>query len=54
VGEDLLRKLLNPDPTKRISLKEAMEHPWVNEGNREIEKVKTLMPFLYLTNSFIL
>lgn len=31
-GEDLLRKLLNPDPVKRISLKEAMEHPWVNEG----------------------
>jgi Neu-associated kinase len=31
-GEDLLRKLLNPDPTKRISLKEAMEHPWINEG----------------------
>lgn len=31
-GEDLLRKLLNPDPVKRISLKEAMEHQWVNEG----------------------
>jgi Neu-associated kinase len=31
-GEDLLRKLLNPDPVKRISLKEAMEHPWLNEG----------------------
>ncbi len=33
VGEDLLRKLLNSDPTKRISLKEAMEHDWVNEGD---------------------
>jgi Neu-associated kinase len=31
-GEDLLRKLLNPDPLKRISLKEAMEHPWLSEG----------------------
>jgi serine/threonine protein kinase len=31
-GEDLLRKLLNPDPSKRISLKEAMDHPWINEG----------------------
>jgi Neu-associated kinase len=31
-GEELLRKLLNPDPIKRISLKEAMEHPWLNEG----------------------
>ena len=31
-GEDLLRKLLNPDPVKRITLKEAMEHAWINEG----------------------
>lgn len=41
-GEDLLRKLLNPDPVKRISLKEAMEHPWVNEGY-----ASQLKPFPY-------
>jgi Neu-associated kinase len=41
-GEDLLRKLLNPDPLKRISLKEAMEHPWINEGY-----TSTLKPFPY-------
>lgn len=41
-GEDLLRKLLNPDPSKRISLKEAMEHPWINEGFSSV-----LKPFPY-------
>lgn len=38
----MLRKLLNPDPVKRISLKEAMEHPWVNEGY-----ASQLKPFPY-------
>ncbi|RNA12149.1 serine threonine- kinase MARK2-like isoform X1 [Brachionus plicatilis] len=41
-GEDLLKKLLNPDPIKRISLKEAMEHPWLNEGYANL-----LKPFPY-------
>lgn len=41
-GEELLRKLLNPDPTKRISLKEAMEHAWLNEGY-----ANPLKPFPY-------
>lgn len=41
-GEDLLRRLLNPDPLKRISLKEAMEHPWINEGYSNV-----LKPFPY-------
>jgi Neu-associated kinase len=41
-GEDLLRKLLNPDPVKRISLKEAMEHAWLNEGY-----ANPLKPFPY-------
>lgn len=34
--------MLNPDPIKRISLKEAMEHPWVNEGYASL-----LKPFPY-------
>ena len=38
----MLKKLLNPDPIKRISLKEAMEHPWVNEGYASL-----LKPFPY-------
>lgn len=41
-GEDLLRKLLNPDPARRISLKEAMEHSWLNEGY-----ANPLKPFPY-------
>ncbi len=41
-GEELLRKLLNPDPARRISLKEAMEHSWLNEGY-----ANPLKPFPY-------
>ena len=37
-----MRRLLNPDPLKRISLKEAMEHPWINEGYSNV-----LKPFPY-------
>ncbi|XP_063404988.1 hormonally up-regulated neu tumor-associated kinase-like [Mytilus trossulus] len=29
---DLIRKLLTPDPDKRITLTEAMKHPWIAEG----------------------
>jgi len=28
-AKDLIRKLLNIDSEKRISAKEALEHPWV-------------------------
>jgi Neu-associated kinase len=42
VGEDLLKKLLNSDPYKRITLKEAMDHDWVNEGYKTF-----LKPFPY-------
>ena len=41
-GEELLRKLLSPDPLKRISLKEAMEHAWLNDGY-----ANPLKPFPY-------
>lgn len=29
---DLIRRLLNPDPSKRISIKEIMKHPWHKIG----------------------
>ncbi|KAJ8315381.1 hypothetical protein KUTeg_007531 [Tegillarca granosa] len=31
---DLLKKFLNPDPDKRISLLEAMKHPWIAESRK--------------------
>ncbi|XP_064629382.1 serine/threonine-protein kinase par-1-like [Lineus longissimus] len=35
---DLVKKLLTSDPEKRISLREAMQHPWLTEGrNRPLE-----------------
>ncbi|XP_064594721.1 hormonally up-regulated neu tumor-associated kinase homolog A-like [Liolophura sinensis] len=37
---DLLRKFLTPDPEKRLSLGDAMKHPWVSEGkNRPLEPI---------------
>lgn len=29
---DLIKKLLNPDPDRRITLEEIMKHPWIAEG----------------------
>jgi serine/threonine protein kinase len=34
-GFDLLERLLELDPTKRISAKEAYLHPFVSGGDRE-------------------
>jgi len=28
----LIRRILNPDPTKRATIEEIREHPWVNKG----------------------
>lgn len=30
--KDLIRKLLEKDPKKRISAKNAMDHPWLKES----------------------
>ena len=29
-AQDLLSKILNPDPRERLSASEAMKHPWVS------------------------
>lgn len=34
--KDLLRKLLTVDPSKRISLQDVLEHPWI-EGHYKIK-----------------
>ncbi len=28
-GMDLLQRLLNPDPASRLSVQQALQHPWV-------------------------
>ncbi|KAH9508967.1 hypothetical protein Btru_048416 [Bulinus truncatus] len=35
---DLLKKFLNPDPTRRVTIAEAMCHPWLASGNKPIPR----------------
>ena len=39
-GLDLLEKMLVHDPTKRISAKDAMKHPYLNDVPKEIKNMK--------------
>lgn len=39
-GKDLLRKLLEKDPYKRISADSALKHPWF-EANKSKHRIKT-------------
>ena len=32
---ELLKKLLNPDPTQRISMDKLMQNEWINEGYKQ-------------------
>ncbi|CAL1539698.1 unnamed protein product [Lymnaea stagnalis] len=35
---DLLKKFLNPDPTRRVTISEALCHPWLAQGNKPIPR----------------
>ncbi|XP_071113089.1 serine/threonine-protein kinase MARK2-like isoform X1 [Haliotis cracherodii] len=38
-SRDLIRKFLTPDPNKRITLLDAMRHPWLTEGkNKSLDR----------------
>ncbi|KAK9714924.1 hypothetical protein RND81_06G131100 [Saponaria officinalis] len=37
-AKDLVRKMLNPDPMKRITPEEVLEHPWMKEGGDASDK----------------
>ncbi|XP_020237356.1 calcium-dependent protein kinase 29 isoform X2 [Cajanus cajan] len=37
-AKDLIRKMLNYDPKKRITAAEALEHPWMKEGGEASDK----------------
>lgn len=37
-AKDLVRKMLNPDPKKRITSAEVLEHPWMREGGDASDK----------------
>ncbi|XP_076466414.1 uncharacterized protein LOC143297800 [Babylonia areolata] len=38
-GKDILRKFLTADPEKRLSITEALRHPWLSEGrNKPVER----------------
>ena len=45
--KDLIRKLLNPDAKSRISIDEAIKHPWFNileEQNQKSSLIKVENP----------
>lgn len=37
-AKDLVRKMLTPDPKKRITSTEVLEHPWMREGGEASDK----------------
>ncbi|CAO2842545.1 unnamed protein product [Amaranthus hypochondriacus] len=37
-AKDLVKKMLNPDPKKRITPAEVLEHPWMREGGNASDK----------------
>mmetsp|Transcript_12551 Transcript_12551/g.18831 ORF Transcript_12551/g.18831 Transcript_12551/m.18831 type:complete len:391 (+) Transcript_12551:85-1257(+) len=43
-GIDLIRKLLEVEPTKRINAAEMLEHPWMNPQNRGFQLGRETMP----------
>lgn len=50
--KDLLTKMINKDPVKRITLEEMMRHPWVTEEGKHIIK-KLEMPNIVITKKDI-
>ncbi|KAK3085302.1 hypothetical protein FSP39_001294 [Pinctada imbricata] len=40
-ARDLVSKLLRHNPNQRINLKEALEHPWIKENSRILNKERT-------------
>jgi serine/threonine protein kinase len=39
-AKDMLRRLLEPDPAKRMSAKEALHHPWIL-GRKSFQSLKS-------------
>lgn len=50
---DLIQKILEPDPSKRLSIQQILAHPWFRDINEDIElfndqeKEKILREFTY-------
>lgn len=40
---DLIKKLLTVDPKKRITVEEALQHPWISDDEEVIDKANKLM-----------
>lgn len=37
---DLIKKLLELDPERRITAKEALKHPWINPNTKKVSPIK--------------
>jgi len=44
LAKDLLLRLLEKDPTKRITAEEVLMHPWTKSGQKQSEEVKHYLP----------
>lgn len=49
--KDLIRKLLDPDPTKRISSEQILNHPWMHKYNENSINVELFKENLKSYNS---
>lgn len=48
---DFLRKLLTVDPNKRLSIEEALTHPWITNNGENIVKIEQLHKALPIQSS---
>lgn len=37
--KDLIRNMLNPDPNLRFSVNEVLLHPWLSQGQQQVNSV---------------
>lgn len=49
---DLIKKLLELDPERRITAKEALKHPWINPQQKNVTPPKIISPELTKSISY--
>jgi serine/threonine protein kinase len=48
IAQDLVRRLLVPDPSRRLTIDEVLNHPWMTEHEEVLAQEE-----LYLTQMFV-
>jgi len=47
---DLISKLIVYDPNERLSAKQALQHPWIQKGFKEVQLAKKVMESVQMLN----